>query len=197
MATHDFPEALQPQRLEWRSVKAAAQHRSPFNGAVESVEFPGERWAVSLSMPTWNARNAKAAQAEAFFARLAGGMERLRLWHVLRPEPLGSMRGTPVLAGSVARGALELQITTPGSLRAGDLFKIGNQLFQCFADCSSSGGTLTVPLVQRVRAALTAGAAVAWDRPTALFVLPATTAAAGYSPGMASPVAVDLEEVFA
>lgn len=197
MATHDYPADLAPQTLEWRSIKAAVQHRSPFNGGVEAVEFPGERWAVSLAMPTWGARSPKAALAEAFFARLAGGTERVRLGHALRPVPLGSMRGAPVLAESVVRGALELKITTPGSLRAGDLFKVGGQLFQAFSDCTSGGGLLTVPLVQRVRASLSAGAAVLWDHPTALFVLPALTAAAGYAPGMASPVAVDFEEVFA
>jgi hypothetical protein len=195
MATFDLPSSLMPAAMEWGNIKAGIQHRSPFNGTVESVEFPGERWRASL---TFNLGTPDlAAQAEAFFARVAGGSERVRLRHFLRPAPLGSMRGAPTLNASAARGDLQLLINTTGTLKAGDFFKVGGQLFQCFADCSPSAGVLTVPLVQRVRAALGAGAAVSWDRPTALFICPAMTFAAGYSPGQVAPIAVDFEEVYA
>jgi len=195
MATFDLPSSLMPATMEWGSIKAGVQHRSPFNGSVESVEFPGERWRASLSFNLGTPD--MAAQAEAFFARVAGGSERVRLRHFLRPAPMGSMRGTPTLNASAARGDLQLLINTTGTLKAGDFFKVGGQLFQAFADCSPSGSVLTVPLVQRVRAALSSGAAVTWDRPTALFICPAMSFAAGYSPGQAAPVAVDFEEVFA
>jgi hypothetical protein len=194
MATFDYPDALMPQRMEWGSIKAGVQFRSPFNGGIESVEFPGERWRVSLTLPAMKPRN--AGQAEAFFARVAGGSERVRLRHFLRPAPVGTMRGTPTLSAAAARGDLQLSISTTGTLRAGDFFKVGGQLFQAFADCAPVASVLTVTLVQRVRAALSSGAAVAWDRPTALFVCPANTFATGYSPGQAAPVSVDFEEVF-
>lgn len=197
MAIFDFPVDLMPSTFEWGSDKAAVQHTSPFTRAVESVEFPGERWRVGLGMPTWRASNPKAALAEAFFGRLAGGSERVRLWHLRRPQPLGTLRGAPTLAAPAVRGDLQLLIATTGSLRAGDLVGCGGQLFQCFADCAAVAGVLTVPLVQRVRAGLGNGAAVTWDRPTALFVMPATASAAGYRPGQAAPMAADLVEVFA
>lgn len=194
MATFDLPSSLKPATMEWGSIKAGVQFRSPFNGSVESVEFPGERWRASL---TFNLGTPDlAAQAEAFFARVAGGTERVRLRHFLRPAPLGTMRGSPTLNASAARGDLQLAINTTGTLKAGDFFKVGGQLFQCFTDCSPSAGVLTVPLVQRVRAALSAGAAVSWDRPTALFICPAMSSATGYSPGAVAPIAVDFEEVF-
>jgi hypothetical protein len=194
MATFDLPSNLRPTTMEWGTIKAGVQHRSPFNGALESVEFPGERWRVSL---TFNRGTpALAAQAEAFFSRVAGGSERVRLGHFLRPAPVGTMRGTPSLSAAAARGDLQLSINTTGTLRAGDFFKVGGQLFQCFADCTPVASVLTVPLVQRVRAPLSNGAAVTWDRPTALFICPANSFAAGYSPGQAAPMAVDFEEVF-
>jgi hypothetical protein len=194
MATFDLPSSLKPATMEWGSIKAGVQHRSPFNGSVESVEFAGERWRVSLSFNLGTPD--RAAAAEAFFARVAGGFDRVRLGHFLRPAPVGTLRGAPVLAASAARGALSLSITTTGTLAAGDVFKVGGQLFQCLADCSPVSGTLTVPLVQRVRAALGSGAAVQWDRPTALFILPAMGFASGYGPGQVAPIAVDFEEVF-
>lgn len=194
MATWDYPAALLPKQMEWRTVKAGVQHRSPFNGAVESIEFPGERWELSLTLPPRRAAN--GGEAEAFFARLAGGVERVRVWHFLRPQPAGSMRGTPTLAASAVRGDRTLAVNTTGTLRAGDLFKVGGQVFMVFQDCAPVAGVLTVPLVQRVRAALTAGAAVGWDKPTILCIAPAMTASAAYSPGVLAGPAVELQEVF-
>lgn len=193
MATHDYPAALLPQTMEWGSIKAGVQFRSPFNGAVEAIEFPGERWALSITLPQRLAL--QGGQPEAFFARLAGGVERVRLWHFLRPQPRGTMRGSPTLNASAARGAQTLLLNTDGTLEAGDFFKVGNQLFQAFESCTPSGGVLTVPLVQRVRVALTAGAAVAWDKPTALFCVPAMSSRAAYGPGAMAGIAIDLEEV--
>jgi hypothetical protein len=194
MATFDLPSSLKPATMEWGSIKAGVQFRSPFNGNVESVEFPGERWRASLTFSLGTPD--LAAQAEAFFARVAGGSERVRLRHFLRPAPVGTMRGSPTLNTAAARGDLQVLINTTGTLKAGDFFKVGGQLFQCFADCSPAGSVLTVPLVQRVRATLTVGASVTWDRPTALFICPSMSFAAGYSPGQVAPMAVDFEEVF-
>lgn len=194
MAVFDLPISLKPSTMEWGTVKAGVQHRSPFNGSLESVEFPGERWRVSLSFNLGAAH--LAGTAEAFFGRLAGGSDRVRLRHFLRPQPQGTMRGAPTLNAAAARGDQQLSILTTGSLRAGDFFKVGGQLFQCFADCNPSTGVLTVPLVQRVRASLAGGSAVLWDQPTALFIFPAMSFATGFAPGQVSPVAVDLEEVF-
>jgi hypothetical protein len=95
----------------------------------------------------------------------------------------------------VARGALSLTITTTGTLKAGDVFAVGGQLFQCFQDCAAVAGVLTVPLVNRIRAATTAGAAVTWDRPTVTCLMPSTSNSRSYAPGRADELLIDLEEV--
>jgi hypothetical protein len=69
MAIFDYPEALMPQNMEWGSIKAGVQHRSPFNGSLEAVEFPGERWRISLTLRPAPARLDRAPLAEAFFGR--------------------------------------------------------------------------------------------------------------------------------
>jgi hypothetical protein len=196
MAIFDYPEALMPQNMEWGSIKAGVQHRSPFNGSLEAVEFPGERWRISLTLRPAPARLDRAPLAEAFFGRLAGGVHRVRLRHFLSPAPRGTLRGAPVVASSALQGAEAIAITTTGTLKAGDFFKVGGQLCRVFADCTPVSGTLTVPLVQRLRGPVPAGTAVQWDKPTALFILPAMNFTAGYSPGVQAPVQVDLEEVF-
>ncbi len=194
MATWDFPLALMPKEIVWRSIKAGVQFRSPFDGTVESIEFPGARWGISLTLPQRS--GASGGQPESFFGRLAGGVERVRIWHFQRPQPLGSMRGTPTLNAAAVRGDLVLKINTTGSLRAGDMFKVGAQLCMAFQDCTASGGVLTVPLVQRVRGTLASGAPVSWDKPTAEFVMPANTSDAGYFPGGMAGMACELVEVY-
>lgn len=194
MAVWDYPAALVPQHMEWRSLKAGVQFTSPFSSATEGVEFPGERWALSLTLPP--CRPANGGLAEAFFQRLAGGAERVRLGHFLRPVPKGTMRGTPTLAESAVRGQLTLKLATTGTLEAGDFFKVGGQLFRAFQACAPVAGVLTVPLVQRVRGALASGAAVEWDRPTALFIMPAMSAGVAFSPGVQAGAAAELVEVY-
>lgn len=195
MATFDHPTRLVPESIEWGCLKRAIQSRSPTTGATESIEFPAERWQISVTYPPRQHR--VAGLAEAFFSRVVGGVDRVRVYNFRRPVPWGTMRGTPTLAATVTRGAQSLTINTTGTLEAGDLFKIGDQLFQAMDDAAPVGGVLTVQLVQRVRGTLTAGAAVQWDRPTALFIIPATINRSSFSDGLMNRFTQDFDEVFA
>lgn len=60
------------------------------------------------------------------------------------------------------------------TLQPGDMLGDGAQLYQvadlCMAD---DNGAMTVPVVNRCRGTVASGTAVLWDRPTALFALPA------------------------
>jgi hypothetical protein len=195
MATFDHPTTLRPESMEWGSLKRVITSKSPITGATETIEFPAERWQLSVTYPPLMV--ADAGLAEAFFSRVVGGVDRVRIYNFRRPVPLGTMRGSPTLAASVTRGDQQLQINTTGTLRAGDFFKIGGQLFQAMFDASPVGGVLTVQLVQRVRAPLAAGSAVTWDRPTALFVLPATSNRVSFSDAIMNRFTQDFDEVFA
>ena len=194
MATEDLPVELRSISMEWANLKRSIVSRSPITGATETIELPAERWQVSLTFPPMSSDG--SGLAEAFFSRVVGGVERVRLYDRNRPVPMGTMRGSPTLATAAARGDRVLNINTTGTLRAGDRFKVGNQLFQAFADAAPSGGVLTVKVVQRVREALASGAAVSWDRPTALFILPATSNRVVFSGGVMQSMTHDFDEVF-
>lgn len=185
--------ALTPQSVSWGIQKAAINFRSPFAGSVESVEFPGQFWRISITVPQAKMRN--GGQGEAFFSRLAGGAERVRVPYWPRLVPRGTMRGAPTLSAGAVRGDLQLLIVTAGTLAAGDMFGCGGQLFQAFQDCAAVAGVLTVPLVNRVRATIASGAAVTWDRPTVTCCAPSLSSSRIYDPGAAGPLAVDLEEI--
>jgi hypothetical protein len=193
MATYDWPTAFTPQTVSWGLRKAGVQFRSPFGGTLESVAFPGSWWAVTVSLPP--RLLAVGSAGAAFFERLAGGVDRVRVPYWPRLKPRGTLRGTPVLELPVARGDSTLYLNGSGSLQAGDMLGIGSQLFRVAEDCADLAGSITVPVANRSRSAIAAGSIVTWDRPTAICCMPAMTSARGFEPGIASSLGVDLEEV--
>ena len=77
------------------------------------------------------------------------------------------------------------------------MLSAGGQLFQVASDVTLSDiGAATVPVVNRVRAAISSGGAVLWNRPTAEFILPAMQAGPVYRPGAIESAALDLVEVW-
>jgi hypothetical protein len=82
------------------------------SGRVTTLSLPGARWRCVMRFPDASvAYLVQRRQLEAFFASMRGGADRLLLWNLLTPEPLGNMRGTVTLAASVAAGASTAQIT--------------------------------------------------------------------------------------
>lgn len=192
MSTFAWPAGLLPQTVSWGIQKSATQSRSPMAGSVESIEFPGQFWRCSITLPERSIANGGAASA--FFERIAGGAERVLVPYWPRLLPSGTMRASPTLSAPAVRGELSLSISTSGSLLAGDMIGVGAQVFRVLADSFASGGVLVVPLVNRVRGPIAAGQPVIWNSPTGLFLMPSQSFAAVYSPRRQSGVAVDLEE---
>jgi hypothetical protein len=193
MATFDWPSVLTPRSVSWGITKAGVQFRSPMAGSIESVEFPGQFWTCSVTLPEFTL--SEGGQAEAFFSRLAGGSDRVRVPYWRRLIPRGTLRGTPTLSLAAARGDLTLSIVANGGLLSGDMVGVAGQLFQCFSDCTPSAGILVVPLVNRVRSVLAAGSPVTWFQPTCTMLLPSMSNAAPAEPGRSLGLAIDLEEV--
>lgn len=108
MATFDWPETIQPRVFTLGLQRANLVWRSPLNGTAQVVYQPGERWKASLTLPPSRRRDAGAS--EALLMRLAGGEDWVRLWHCARPQPRGTLRGTPVLGSSAARGDSTLSL---------------------------------------------------------------------------------------
>lgn len=91
-----------------------------------------------------------------------------------RPIPVGTLRGTPTVASSVAAGALSLAITTTAAvtLVTGDFLGCGtNTLIQAGIPgaTASGGGAMTLPLAMPLPVALSSGAALLWDSPKGLW----------------------------
>lgn len=196
MATYDLPAALCPQMASMGLRKTGVQFRGAFNGNLQAVDLAGERWVVSMTTPPKLSR--AAGVLEAFSNLLAGGLNKVRLHHPQRHVPLGTLRGTPTLQVATLRGSqsVVLTVASGATLKSGDMFGLTGHLLQVAQDCTAVSTTLTVPIVNRMRGVVAAGAAVVWDRPTALFICGSMTNMVVHRPGYAEGVTLDFEEAW-
>lgn len=174
MTTYTWPNTrvFTAASAEWRLAPNVFSLPSQFSGHTQTVELPGARWMVRITFTPHS--DADRAAVEAFLAKVRGKANRIALWHPKRPVPLGTMRGSPVLAATEPRGETSLAITTTAgaTLKAGDMIKVGDSLLMVTDDATADGaGAITVSVTPGLKAQVSAGAAVSWDRPTATFIL--------------------------
>lgn len=195
MSTIAWPAALTPIAFTLQLSVNQRSHAAPYGGSEQVVDLLNDRWTASISLPAHT--HAVAAQTEGFVNALRGMTNTTALWHFGRTAPLGTVRGT-LTASAAAQGAASLVISgcnpSNGTLKAGDMLGVGGLLVQVAADCTASGGSITVPLVNRLRKAVSG--AVTWDKPTATFRL-MNKAAPQYLAGYAEGVSLEFAEVIA
>src|SRR5574341_369055 len=119
--------------------------------------------------------------------------------HFARSVPRGTLRGSPTVKTTATRGATSLVLqnaSNNATLKAGDMIGCVGHLFQAAEDCTAGdNGEITVPLVNRVRSTIAAGASVTWNKPTADFCLYGNSTTA-HHPMVMDGLALDLEEVY-
>lgn len=201
MTTYAYPDTapFRPQSFVAGLKSSVLVSTSPLNGSVQTVELLGDRWTFALDYAPHTLADQSAL--EGFWNRIRGRANRVQIWHMGRAAPRGTMRGSPTLSGSHARGALTLSITTTAgaTLLAGDLIGINSQIVQAAADATADGaGTMTLQIVAPLRAAASNGTAVSWDKPTALFMVNNDQVRVPYGVGQVHPgFSVDLIEAWA
>lgn len=198
MATISLPSTFRPESFSMRMSTNQRMFASPFGGSEQVNDMLNDRWMATVSIP----RRGSDTQAsiEAFVNAMRGQTKTCNLWHMQRPLPRGTMRGTPVVAGPANQGADTFVISTGvgfSTLLAGDMIGTSGLLLQIAEDATANiGGELTVKLVNRLRTAIVFGASVTWDKPTAPFRL-MTNASVLYQPGYADGVSLDFAEAIA
>lgn len=192
MTALTWPTTLVPASCEVGLQRQTVGHRSQISANYQGVELGSEFWKLTVNMAAQ--LQVDAGAVEAFFNQLVGGVQTVNAWHFKRPVPVGTMRGSPTLNASAAQFSKSIQINTTGTLRAGDMFGVGGQLFQAAADALPVGGVLTVPTVNRVRAAIPSGTAVVWYQPSIPFIVLEGASAFGHTPDSMSPTSFTLVE---
>jgi hypothetical protein len=89
--TYDWPESFGVNKFEMRIQHNTRAFVSPFSSTSQVLNYTGERWIVSVGMVPGNSV-AKGAAIEAFLDRLNGPANRVRMWNLRRPLPLGTIR---------------------------------------------------------------------------------------------------------
>ncbi len=176
-----WPDWLDPASCEMGLQRVVIQHRSGITGTTQSVDQGVEYWSMVVTTPPRS--KVTAGRDEAFFNQLVGGAQSVAMWHFGREVPRGTMRGSPTVNAAAAQFAKSIVLNAAGTLLAGDMIGVNGQLLQVSTDCAPSAGVMTVPLVNRLRSAVSAGAAVTWFRPTANFVMADMASAFVYGGG--------------
>lgn len=187
-----------PRRFQMMVMANTRTFISPYTQGLQVTDLLADFWAVTLDMVPGN-DPIVGGQVEAFFDRLKGASNRIILWNLKRPAPLGTLRGTPTLSAAAAQLAntASIQTTAGATLYAGDMIGIGGQLVRCMADATANGsGVMSVEFAPRLRAAQVSGAAVTWDKPTSTFVLSGNAAPVDWTPGRYTAPSIDLREAF-
>lgn len=201
-STLSWPTAAEfrPARLVWGSLSSATAWSSPYTGQAQSISHLADRLRVSMDLPPCVAD--LAGSREAFFMAATSAGSWISLHNLVRPVPLGTLRGSPTVAADALAGArfLSVQTSPAATLLAGDVLGVGQQIIQCGYGGAVANGTglMVVPLVLPLRQAAAIGAAVTWSAPQATFQLLSLQSAFAYSPGrIQEGLQVDLAEVFA
>jgi hypothetical protein len=195
MSLISLPAAFEVRTCSLRQDVNQRVAASQFGGSEQARDLLNDTWLMDVSLA--DSAHADGAWREAFIGSFRGQVNWVALWHFVRPQPRGTMRGTPVLVGAHAQGAASLSITggTAGStLLAGDMLGVGGLLLMVQSDVTLDGaGAGSVPITNRLRSAQSGGAAVTWDKPTALFRL-VDHSGPVYSPGLASAPSFSFRE---
>lgn len=175
----DWPagDAFTPSLLRFGASTPKSAFGSLFTGQVQTVGHLADRLRCSITLPPCDP--VTGAQREAFFIGRTSRGDLLRLGHLQRFAPNGTLGGSPLVAASALTGARSLQVNNAGArngalaatVLAGDMLAVGDQLLMTDhpGATDSATGSLTIPLAVPLAAAVAAGAPVAWLNPRGTF----------------------------
>jgi hypothetical protein len=190
--------------FSWGQLRRDMVFSSMFGSQAVGVSAP--LWQVTIGQSLFKDTNADAGAWQSLALRLSGKVHQLELWNIIRPAPLGTLRGTLTLNGAHALGASTLALSGGAgaggaTVRAGDYFGLGTaitqQVVMSTADATADGsGNITIDIsATPLRNAFSTGDTVVWDKPKALFRQTASKVSWKYGQGkVVSGIALDLVE---
>jgi hypothetical protein len=173
----------------------------PYTPTTQVIDLLGERWVARIDLaPTTDP--IQIAAWEAFFDRLKGQLNQTSFGHMRLSSPQGTARGTLTLSAAAAQLANTVAITgaaAGATLLAGDMLGINGQLVRVMANATAdgTGAFSSVEFQPRLRVAQSLGASVAWNAPTANFMLKTSDGVpTTWQPGMAQGPSLEFVEVW-
>jgi hypothetical protein len=178
-----FP-SITPNQSHWSIVANTSIFRG-FNGAIQTQDRGGERWAVELRFG--HLRADEKAVMKAFLARLNGSQHRFTL-HDHSQIQRGAFGGTPLVNGASQTGGLLIidgaSLSVTGWIKAGDHFSVGGELKMATGDADSDGaGGVQLEFTPRIRNAPANNEPVIIADPPGTFLLATNESDWSNSPG--------------
>ena len=208
MPSVNWPSALTPATMEMGIRFNCQVSVSDLSGYVQTLELPGARWTMSISMPPLE-RDSDGATMEAFIAKLRGQAVRAVMPVFRRETPLGTWAGSPKVNNEVGSPTLSqtgtsLQVqdfSAFATVKAGDYFNLGTggQLLMVTEDgTADSSGLLTLSIHPAIRSAPAHLTALISASPVVpLMILTDPHPRWRVKPGDINEFALDFVEVFA
>jgi len=193
-----WPASIRPRTCRFVPVTNQRVNSAPGAGSEQVIDMLNDRWTVYLTLAV--RKHADAAAIEAFINSFRGQVNTVDLWHFTRPQITGTFTGTLVTSGTQAQGAASVVVSggnAGGTVQAGDMIGVGGQILMVSGAATANGsGVITIPVVNRLRAAVSNGQAVTTIKPTAPFRL-LSSSGVTYVPGFAEEVTLTLGEAIA
>lgn len=171
MATLLWPEGILPSTFDWSLSSNGTSFRSPWNGATQTVRFPGSAWEASMTLRNLDDFESRAVEVMIF--ELDGLAGRIQLWDFGR-DPVPKI-GNPLVMGSSQTGSTVNTDGWPNStrvLKKGDYVTINNELKMILSDVvSDSTGKASLRIGPMLRNSPPDNAPVIMDRPYGIFRL--------------------------
>ena len=193
----EWPADVCPAALTWRPESNTKTFRSPFNGASQTVRYPGTRWVCSLTLT--NLTDEKSRRVDALIASLDGeyGRVKIRDWG----RPGRTPAGTPTVSDANQTGTeLHSKGWTAGVivLRAQDYITVNDELKMVTADVTSAADmTAIIPIAPMLRISPPANALIEVANPYGIFKLKDNQQGAGSRiPGGFTSYTLEFEEAF-
>ena len=114
MSTLTWPVGWGVSGFELRIMPNTRSFVSPYNGGTQVLDLGGERWRAIVTLPLARSLD-EGLQREAFFDQLAGGVNKLALWHLRTPRPRGTAFTGALVAWAITDGASPWPVTNSGS----------------------------------------------------------------------------------
>ncbi len=201
MTIYTWPSELIPNKLTFGLSANTGVFESPFNNAVMTHRFLGERWRATLEFNALDNHNQAARELDilqAFLWKLSGKNGRFTMGDFAKPG--APALGTPlVVGGSQYGGLLQTDGWTPDEivLPMGSYFTINGELKFVISDIvSNSGGVATLEFAPWLRVSPADGDAIITENPTGMFRLASDDQIFNMKPGMNAEISIDVVEAF-
>lgn len=169
MATLEWPYDLRPATLNWDLKSNGTIFQSPFNGATQTIRYPGSAWVAEMTFSALD--DFEAREMEALLFQLDGYAGRVKLRDYGRIPAV--KKGSPVVSlGNQTGTLLQTKGWTPNTvvLKKGDYFTVNDELKYVIADVtSSSTGTAQVGFAPMMRRSPALNAALEIENPYGVF----------------------------